>query len=71
MFMPTKCKNPNQLELFEKMTNRKTLPIDSGEFSKEPLPPGIASAIASVKRHLDDFNATPKVSDPESPLDDR
>lgn len=69
--MPIKYNNPDQLELFEKMTNRKTLPIDSGESPKEPLPPGIASAIASVKKHLDDFNATPKVPDSESPFSDR
>lgn len=70
--MTGKYTNPQQLELFEKMVNREILPIDSGEsLKKEPLPPGIASAIASVKRHLDDFNATSKAPDSESPLSDR
>lgn len=65
--MTIKHKNPNQFELFEEVTNREMLPIDSGESSKkEPLPPGIINAIASVRKHLKELNADPKKSDPES-----
>ena len=56
--MQNKYNNPDQFQLFEKMVNREILPIDGGiPAKKEPLSPGVASAIASVKRHLEDFNA--------------